>query len=240
MELLSADMVQREPGERILRHGVLGPMTMWAVFALPAFLALHWRAEVAASLASFPWVAWLVVAPMVLFGVAFWLLCLFTIGQVAYRAMLPTNWLLRASTAGLVLNLRSFQNAHFPNDGPTVVRLAWPEIGAARKVSEWSSRRDGSGTRTIERKRWLEIELASVDTRELEALVARERTRPGPEGSFLGLRGRSRSSHVPVFVARPGAVRVEWLGGALEALRERVEIRQPLKLDLDRQTPDVD
>ena len=44
---------------------------------------------------------------------------------------------------------------------------------------------------------------------------------------------------MPVFVARPGVVRAEWLGGVPGALGGRVELRQTLKVDLDRRG-DVD
>ena len=241
MEILSADFFRREAGERVFRHGVTGPMVMWALFVLPLPLAVHARGQLLEVAGSLPWPAWLVIAPMALACGGLWLVCLHAIGQVAYRAMLPSNWLMRVSPAGLVLNLRSYQNAHFPGDGPTVVHLAWPEIARARKVVEHSTRRGQRGTETLERKSWVELELAAADTRELERLVATERERPGPESSFLGIRGRSRSNHVPVFVERPGVLRVDWVGGdPLRVLGQHVEVAPKLVLDLDHQPGDVD
>jgi hypothetical protein len=216
-------------------------MVMWALFVLPVPLAIHTRAELALAAGSIPWPAWFVLAPMALLCGGLWLLCLHAIGQVAYRAMLPSNWLMRVSRAGLVLNLRSYQNAHFPCDGPTVARLSWPEVARARKVVERSTRRGKGGHETLERKSWLELELAGVDTVELQRLIAGERERPGPERSFLGIRGRSRSNHVPVFVERPGVLRIEWVGGdPLQAIGQHVEVGPKLTLDLDRRSGDLD
>jgi len=170
-----------------------------------------------------------------------WLLCLHVVGQVAYRAMLPSNWLLRVAPAGLLLNLRSYQNPHFPCDGPTVVRFTWPELARARKVVERSTRRGKHGHETLVRKSWVELELAVTDTGELERLIAAERNRPGPERSFLGIRGRSRSNHVPVFVERPGVLRMDWVGGGvLRALERHLALGPRLTIDLDRQPGDLD
>ncbi len=241
MQLLSIDLVQREPGERVFRHGVIGPLVMWALFAFPLPLALHFRAELGEFLRSVPWPAWFLIVPMTLVCGGLWLLCLHAVGQVAYRALLPSNWLLRVSPAGLVLNLRSYQNAHFPHDGPTAVCLVWTELARARKVVERSTRRGRRGNETLERKSWIELELADLDTAELERLLDNERTRPGPERSFLGVRGRSRSNHVPVFVARPGVLRIDWVGGgALQALGTHLELAPKLTLDLDHQPGDLD
>jgi len=241
VQLLSADLFEREAGERVFRHGLTGPMVMWGLFVLPVPLAIHARGELALAAGVIPWPAWLVIAPMALACGALWLVCLHAIGQVAYRAMLPSNWLMRVSRSWLLLNLRSYQNAHFPGDGPTVVRLAWSEVARARKVVERSTRRGQRGQETLERKSWLELELAGGDTRELERLVASERERPGPERSFLGIRGRARSNHVPVFVERPGVLRIDWVGGdPLRVLGQHVEVGPRLTLDLDRQPGDLD
>jgi hypothetical protein len=86
---------------------------------------------------------------------------------------------------------------------------------------------------TVERS-WLELELcAGADTRALERLLTHERERPAPESSFLGVRSRTRFGHVPVFVARPGVVRVEWLGArVLRALERHLAIGEPRRHDL--------
>ncbi len=241
MELLSASLCQREAGQRIYRHGLTGPMVMWALFVLPVPLAFHLRAELGEVLRSIPWPAWFVIVPLTLMGGGLWCICLHAIGQIAYRAMLPSNWLLRVSTRGLVVNLRSYQNAHFPHDGPTIVRFPWAEVRCARKVLERSTRRGKGGAQTLERKSWIELELAGLDTAELERLIAAERARPGPERSFLGMRGRARSNHVAVFVDRPGLLRIDWVGrDALRALGEHLEIGKQLTLDLDKQPGDVE
>jgi hypothetical protein len=241
VELLSVDLLETETGQRAFRHGVTGPMVMWALFVLPVPLALHLRAELGEAARSIPWPAWFLIVPLALVCGGLWLLVLHAVGQVAYRAMLPSNWLMRVSPAGLVLNLRSYQNAHFPNDGPTVVHFPWAELRCARKVIERSTRRGRGGATTLERKCWIELEVAGVETAALERLVAAERTRHGPERTFLGVRGRSRSNHVPVFVDRPGVLRVDWLGrGALRALGNHIPIGRQHTLDLDKQPGDVE
>ena len=51
---------------------------------------------------------------------------------------------------------------------------------------------------------------------------------------MLGIKTRTRFNDSPVFLVRPGVLRVEWLGKAmLEALREEVEVAPDLKLDLE-------
>lgn len=224
MELLRADQVLPEPCERVFRHGAFGPFLLWTVLAAPLAGGLVLRAELTRAAAALPWFTWIFLGPLVLLGAALYLLCLQAALQVVQRALLPSNWLMRVSSAGLVLKLRSFQNAHFPEDGPTVVRFAWGELVAARRLVERVQ--SLGGRRADARKPWLELELRSgVDSDALARLLDHERERPAPQASFLGVTSRARFGHVPVFVAGPGLVRVEWLGrGMLRALEPHLAI----------------
>lgn len=89
--------------------------------------------------------------------------------------------------------------------------------------------------RTLVRASWLELELAGVDCAAIGQRLDEERRDPGPELRVLGIRMRTRTNDTPVFLARPGVLRVEWLGQRmLEALREVVEIAPELRVELDQ------
>lgn len=212
MELLHSDQLQPEPGERVFRHGVLGPIVLLAIFATPLLAVLVFHERLLASAHAASWLAWLGISPILLVGGLLYAIVLQALAQVAWRAFLPSNWLMRLSSGGLVLNLRSFQNTHFPDDGPTVVRFAWPEIARVREVRDTRPATKSEAMRTL---RWLEIELAGVETGPLARLVDEERTRPGPRKRTLGVSSSGRFGHVPVFVAKPGTVRTDWLGRAV-------------------------
>ncbi|NOT30489.1 MAG: hypothetical protein HOP15_08590 [Planctomycetes bacterium] len=241
MELLREDQVRPELGERVFRHGVFGPFVLWCFLAAPLAVGFVLRAELTRGAGALPWFVWLLLGPVVLLGGLLYSLCLVASAQVVSRALRPTNWLLRVSAKGLVLKLRSFQNAHFPTDGPTVARIPWSELAAARRVRESVEHDLVRRGQTV--TSWLELELSHAqDSEELARVLAHERERPAPQSSFLGIKSRTRFGHVPVFVARPGVVRVDWLGrGVLRALAAHVTLGQTQKLDLavapDGKTP---
>ena len=229
-DLLREDLVRPEPGERVFRHGALGTFVLWCMLVAPLPAAFLIREPLLEAARALPWVVWLVVGPALLLAGLVYFLCLYATAQVVQRALLPANWLLRISPAGLVLKLRSYQNAHFPQDGPTVARLAWAEIAATRQVRERAEHGLGDGGRVT--TPWLELELRG-GTEELARFLAHERERPAPQRSVLGMKGRMRSGHVPVFVARDGVVRVEWLGNrVLRALASHVTIDEPRRHEL--------
>lgn len=238
MDLLRADELVAEPGERIFRHSALGPALLFLVLLAPIGVALLAREQLLEAARALPWLAWLVIAPLALLAVLVHGLVLTAMAQATRRAFLASNWLLRVSPTALVLNLRSYQNAHFPSDGPTVVRLRWSEIARVREVRDVT--RPGprsSGRRTT---RWLQIELATLDparspagTSALERIVTAERERKGPESKRLGVTSRARFGHVPVFVAGPGILRTDWLGrGMLRALGAHTTTAERLDFDL--------
>jgi hypothetical protein len=212
VELLHADSLAPEPGERVFRHGRIAPLFVLALLAAPACLALF-VAGVRVSARGLPWYGWVVGAPLALVLGGLYLLILSAAAQVARRAWLPSNWSVRLAPSLLVLNLRSYQNAHFPHDGPTVARLALREIARVREVPDVTPSAEPESPST--RRRWLELELASVDTTVLERILRAERERPGPATRVLGVKSRTRFHHVTVQLHAPGVLRIEWLGKPL-------------------------
>lgn len=233
MRLLLPDELPQVPLERVVRHPRLGGFVMLAFVAAPAVAAACCWRGILESLAALPWFFWIPGGPVLAGSLLLWLLVFSATRSVAQAGLLPTNWLLRVSSAGVGVHLRSFRNAHFRRDVPTVLWLERGEIARARKVVEsgWMRGRNG---KTRVRTAWLELELANVDCAAIERRLDEERREQGPEVRRLGIRMRTRFGGTSVFFARPGVLRVEWLGKRmLEALREEVEISPVLELDLD-------
>lgn len=231
MRLLRLGELPSEPGERVFRHSRLGPVVLYLFFVAPLAFALQQHAAVRAALASVPGWAWIVLAPFALLVGGLYLMIVGALLASARRAFGGRNWLARVSPAGLTLHVRSFHNEHFPDDGPTVVRLEWREIACVREVRDVTPPADSrelSGP-----TRWVELELAAgVDTAALAALVRHERERPAPEATFLGIRSRTRAGHVPVFVPAPGRIHLDWLGsGLLAALGAHVGVGERRSID---------
>jgi hypothetical protein len=233
MRLLPHIELPEVPLERVIRHGAAGGFVLLLVVAAPAVLVAAFFGRLASNFASLPWVFWIVGGPLMLVAFLVWLLVLQAVRSSAQAALLPTNWVLRVSAAGIGVHLRSFRNAHFRKDVPTVLWLDPGEVVRARRVREscWIANARG---RQLVRRSWLELELEGVDTAALEKRLDEERRDQGPEIRVLGIRTHARFNDTPVFVARPGVLRVEFLGQAmLEALREQVEIAPEQKIDLD-------
>ncbi len=234
MRLLRLDELPAVPLERVVRHSRLTGFVLLALVAAPALVvAVAWRG-VLESLAALPWFFWIAGGPVLAGALFVWLLVLSAARTNAQAGLLATNWLLRASAAGIGVQLRSFRNFHFRTDVPSVLWLEPREVRCARRVVESGWVDNGRG-RTLVRTSWLELELADVDGAAIEQRLDAERRDPGPEVRVLGIRMRTRMNDTPVFLARPGALRVEWLGKRmLEALREVVEIAPELRIELDQ------
>ncbi len=233
MRLLLHRELPQVPLERVLRHSVVGGFVMLAVVGSPALLAAIFWQRILPSFSALPWIFWLVGAPMALIGIGLWLLVLQAASSSARSGLLPTNWLLRVSSSGIGIQLRSFRNAHFRQDVPTVLWLEPGEVLCARRVTEtgWIA---NSKSRTYMQSSWLELELQHVDCAPIEQRLAEERADQGPQIRVLGIKMRTRFNESPAYFARPGVLRIEWLGKAmLEALREQVEVLPDLKVDLD-------
>ncbi len=173
---------------------------------------------------ALPWWGWLIAAPFLAFGALVEYVIVAGMLNAVIACFRAGNWVAKVADHGLYLKLRSYQNEHFDGDAPTVVFVAYSELRSAGKVVEEVERKDGEGGRYPVRHAWLELCTHGSDTAQVAEAVARERLREGPARGFLGISTRSRAHHVPVFVAEPGVLRVEWRGKRLlDALPAHVE-----------------
>jgi hypothetical protein len=234
MRLLLHDELPEVPLERVFRNSRAAGFVMLLFVGAPAVLAALNARAIGATLRELPGLFWILGTPPALLGSLVWLLVLQTASHGVQAGLLATNWVLRVSASGIGVQLRSYRNAHFRKDVPTVLWLGTREILCARRVTEsgWIANERG---RTLVHKSWLELELRDVACAPLEQRLAEERAEQGPQIRVLGIRTRTRFDEQPVFLARPGVLRVEWLGrGMLEALREVVAVAEDIELDLDQ------
>jgi len=234
MRLLRHDELPEVPLERVFKHSVLGGFVMLFVLGAPAVLGAAYFRHFSASFERLPWFFWLVGGPMMLIGLLLWLLVLQAAKSSIQSSLLPTNWVLRVSAAGIGVQLRSYRNSHFRKDVATVLWLDPGEVARARRVIESGWVQSAKG-KTLVRASWLELELQGVDCAPIEKRLAEERAEQGPEIRVLGIRTRTRFNEMPAYFVRPGVLRVQWLGkGMLEALREQVEVAPDAKIDLEQ------
>lgn len=137
-----------------------------------------------------------------------------------------SNWLLRIAGEGVYLQCRSYLNATMAASTPTVAFLRFEEMRSVRCVDESreveykDTEHQGVTSTTIERRRWLEIEIAGDSTALAEALAAERRARP---------RRGALYRHYPVQLPSPTTVRVEWsvvpsIEVFCDAIRHRVPV----------------
>jgi len=234
MRLLLHDDLPQVPLQRVFRHSAAAGFVMLLVIGAPAVLLVANIRAISTSFDALPWFFWLVGGPLILMGFLLWLLVLQAASHAAQAGLLSTNWVLRVSSAGIGVQLRSFRNTHFRKDVPTVLWLERGEVLRARRVLEsgWIASSKG---KTLVRQNWLELELQGVDCAAIERRLAEERAEQGPEIRVLGIKTRTRFNEMPAYFVRPGVLRVTWLGqGMLDALREEVEVAPELKLDLEQ------
>jgi len=207
---------------------------MLLLVGAPAVLAAcSWRG-IAHGFAALPWFFWIPAAPVLLGAGLVWLLVLQAVKSSVASSLLPTNWVLRTCDSGIGVQLRSYRNAHFRSDVPTVLWLEPRDVARARRVTESGTITSSRG-RTLVRQTWLELELQDVDCAPVEKRLAEERAEQGPEIRVGGIQTRTRFNEMPAYFVRPGVLRVQWLGkGMLDALRELVEVAPDAKIDLEQ------
>ena len=122
-----------------------------------------------------------------------------------------SNWLVRLTDHGLFIKFRSYLNFHFPDQDLSVVFISHSEIRSARFIlqkQEVPDRDDGGRpTTTAKTQKWVELELAS-DSKKLADALTGERAR-ALDGKNLG-RISSRYHHLPVRLAAPDRLQIEW------------------------------
>ncbi len=119
----------------------------------------------------------------------------------AWPAFKPSNWLAMQTDHGVYINLRSYLNAHLPDDTHQVAFIPAEEIAAVSKVYE---------KRLVPTRRGdhphhyahIDLILQHQDTAALESALRAERREPA-------LRGRKHHEY-PVRVPVPGVVRLTW------------------------------
>ncbi|MBI5362067.1 MAG: hypothetical protein HZA53_02740 [Planctomycetes bacterium] len=222
MRLLRASECASIPLECTFRPGRAGPtvlcLLLWGLLAVPVLA----RADLQRLASSIPWFAWVLAGPLFAIALLLGVLVLHGTAEFAVNAWRKSAWIAATSWDGVYLNLRSWQNAHFPDDGPTVAFVPWTELDSVHVVVE---RVDPGTTRSAPSSRkWIALALRGVDTRELERRLHAEAARPGPERRWCGISMRSRYHHTPVIVPKAGVVQVEWTtAGFLRELALRVQ-----------------
>ncbi len=125
----------------------------------------------------------------------------------------PTNWLVRMTDDGLFIKFRSYLNYRFSDQDPTVVFIPYSEISSAKLVKERQAipDRDGGNRRatTIRTRRFIELELAGNSEQLANALASESKrvlAKPAEGGSSVS----TRYQHLPVQLATPNLLRIEW------------------------------
>ncbi len=234
MKLLPPELALREDTRRSFRTSRVATGVMLVIYA--GFSAVAVRLLVAAA-PHVPTVAWFIVVPVLVIAALLGMLILGTLWGALVASFRLSNWVMQVTRDEVLLNLRSYLNAHFENAEPTVLCLTFAEIKSAGRVRERRVR-PSEDDRSVEIRSWLELTLAGVDTSALDAAVRAERAKQAPTRVFLGVRSRSKTHDVPVFVSAPGVVRVAWKRGMLEALADSVAIAPARDVDLDASLSD--
>ena len=168
----------------------------------------------------------------------FWLFS-WMIWRMLKSRLKATNWLVRTGRGEMLIKFRSYLNHHFPNDNPTVLRVAYSEIEWARAHKlQRSTPGFTRGDDWNQRLRYFEFRFRDgAHTEELHDRLVEERQRQGPrEPKWYGS-GSSRSRHYPVQIV-DGNVRVEW--GVCPSLKILLAEMQPLVAAAEPASSDLD
>jgi hypothetical protein len=175
---------------------LVGWAAVVSVLLFPAAWGFGWVARTAAVVVAGPFLA-------LLAGMGFMFLQNF---RLSGR---PANWLLRHGRDGLLLNLRSWQNAHLPEPHETVAFIPTGDVALVRGSIQEHVRPNRRGT-VRGGSSHLELVLLGVDLASLEDLLEKERTLPAAGGRIV----KSRSRHQPVSVPEAGVLRLAWSGSS--------------------------
>ena len=151
------------------------------------------------------WLAYYVAAVIVIY-----LLILRKLVTARFRS---TNWLVRMTDDGLFVKFRSYLNYRFSDQDPTVVFIPYSEISSAKLVKERQAipDRDGGNPRatTIRTRRFIELQLAG-NSEPLADALAGESKRVFAKPADGGANVSTRYQHLPVRLATPNLLRIEW------------------------------
>ena len=95
---------------------------------------------------KFPWLSYYLFSVVLFF--------IFIFRKMIAARFQPANWLARLTYDGMFIKFRSYLNAHFPDQEPTVVFIPYSEIRSARSIVEKQEvpDRDDSGQPTTTMK----------------------------------------------------------------------------------------
>jgi hypothetical protein len=188
---------------------------------------------------AIPALFWVVIGPIALIS-GLVLLVVASALAGAFRAGLrPTNWFARLGVENLHLQLRSYRNAHFESEAPTVLELPYRSIQSMRRVVE--TRRETRDNRVrIVSKSFIELCVGQTDTEPLAAALRAERSLEAPAQKALIGSTRTKHHHYPVTVVAPGRIRIEWRSALFNALKAHVPAEPDERLDFDAGYPIAD
>src|SRR5512144_2439263 len=104
------------------------------VYALSRVSALVAVAIVLSASAVLIWIGWRRSAPPAHFIAGVMIMMLLLMRRLVLARFRPTNWLVRASDAGLLIQFRSYLNSHLPETDQTVAYIPYDEIRSAHAV----------------------------------------------------------------------------------------------------------
>jgi len=232
MNLYCGREVPRYPGERVFGYSPLGPAFLALVLlgGAGAQAGLGW-AVVAQGFGP-QWLALAVIGvslPLTLLGAQ-------ACGSAVRACFRDSNWLMRYTPSGFLIQFRSYMNHHFPDQDLTAVFIHAGEIASVRRTKvrrEIPTRRNRTVT---ERLTYLDIRLNHTDTAALREAIAEERRREAPR---VGI-SRTRALHYPVSLPEPDLVRLDWrgvrtrIGRALRVFGQGMRVEADQGVDLGR------
>ena len=199
MQLLRAADVPTDQRDRVFRYSPLR-----AVVGATFLTALAFGAFLFGGLKGVP-LAYYLGAVVVI--------CLLIFHKLITARFRPSNWLLRMTDDGLFIKFRSYLNHHFDDRDLAVVFVPYSEIRSARLVKERQELPDrdqrNRAATTIRTRRIVELELAG-DATPLGKALAGERERLFGKSVIGAGRISTRYQHVPVHLATPALLRIEW------------------------------
>ncbi|HEX2932210.1 MAG TPA: hypothetical protein VHV54_20960 [Candidatus Binatia bacterium] len=218
MQLLRVADVPITGQDRVYRYSRARALSAFLIFCVLAVasLAFGWFKSM--------WLAYYITAAGFLFLLIF--------QKLITARFRPTNWLVRMTDHGLYIKFRSYLNHHFPEQDPTVLFLPYSELCSARLVKERQEvpdLGDGRNSPMTKTRRLLVLELAREST-ELAAVLDNERKRVFSKMNQGG-GAKSRYHHLPVRLASPNLLTIEWgvvpsVQSILDALTRHTLVRR--------------
>lgn len=191
MRILPSEAVQFAPDDVIFRQSVQAPLaaTVGSLLAATGVFTAVWKEIL-------PW-------PLAALAGIFLVLFSALSAVSLRRALSPTNWLLACDRRRVLIKLRSYLNAGFP-EVPHVLELPLTEIEAARETRLDLVGRDHLNERANQSVVFLDLQLrVEADLTQLEERLRHERQLRG---------GGTAWRHYPVSVIDERTLRIEWRG----------------------------